>query len=228
MNRTLLLRLDGPLQSWSSPPAAHLNAIQFPTATNLIGMIITAFGPCDGGRAGAGLRFVEAAVRADEPGRHVSDFESPTRRQKHPTTSTEDGWIRVLRRGFATDAVFTAAVVGTAETVDAAAAALARPKRQLFLGRRCCPPAAPILVGVSDRPALAALGTVPYQGHRDQPPTRFEAAVYSPAREIPQDATTGPDRWLGKRSWTRTDTAVTAYPPTALAAAIEPCCEALP
>src|SRR6266568_3647243 len=147
MNRTLLLRLDGPLQSWSSPLTAGRNAIQFPTATNLIGIIITAFGPGDG-KAAAELRFLEAAVRADEPGRHVNDFESSKQRKKHPATATEDAWIRVLRRGYATDAVFTAAVVGSAETVELAASALARPWRQLFLGRRCCPPAAPILLGV--------------------------------------------------------------------------------
>ncbi len=222
MNRTLLLRLDGPLQSWSSPLTAGRNAIQFPTATNLIGIIITAFGPGDG-KAAAELRFLEAAVRADEPGRHVNDFESSKQRKKHPATATEDAWIRVLRRGYATDAVFTAAVVGSAETVELAASALARPWRQLFLGRRCCPPAAPILLGVSDRSALAALGSVPYQGHRDRTPSCFEAAVYSPAREVPGgDATDGLHVMLGKRSWTRTDTAVMVNSPVAPAAVIGP------
>jgi len=210
VNRTLLLRLDGPLQSWTSQPPTAQTTVQFPTATDLIGMIVTAF-ETGRGEDGAELRFLETAVRADEPGRHVNDFQQSRHRRRQPPTATEEARIKVLRRGFAADAVFTAAVGGTAATVESAASALARPSRQLFLGRRCCPPAAPILLGLSDRSALEALGAVPYQGHRDRPPAYFDVALYSPEQEVPDDdAGADPGIMPDRRRWTRTDVVVSS------------------
>lgn len=231
MNLTLLLRLDGPMQSWSAQDRGEAPFILLPMRSELISMVATALA-YRRDESLDGLEFFDAAVRADEPGRLLSDFQTSwrTRTPTMAAAETQGGQVRVnvQRRHYATDAVFTAALAGSAETIEAASAALRRPGRQVFLGRRCCPPAAPIVFGVSELPALEALRAVPYQGHRERPPGRYQAALYSSASAQSHD---GPPRAGGapadERHWTCTDIVIAAQPPTA-PVFIRPRSEALP
>jgi CRISPR system Cascade subunit CasD len=177
MSATLLLRFDGPMQSWSVAAFADRPTLPFPTKSGIVGLLANAYGR---GRTESidDLAGLTMAVRADEAGRPLTDFQ----------IAGHDGWrsangklhtdtSKIRRKGYLTDAVFTAALTGPAQVIDRTAAAVARPARPLFLGRRCCPPAAPVLIGVSSLPSLAALRSVPYQGHRHSPPARFLVAA---------------------------------------------------
>jgi CRISPR system Cascade subunit CasD len=179
--------------------------VVLPTGCELLGVIAAAM---DFWRdeQGEGLEFLSAAVRADEKGRGLDDFQASGRRRKFRTAPTGDPRVRTLLRPFIVDAVFTAALTGPAGLIEQAAAALTRPRRQIFLGRRCCPPAAPILLGLSDRPTLEALLAVPYQGHRTGPPDAYPVAMYTrsgagPAAAAPCDG----GSCGGNHGWLRTD-----------------------
>jgi CRISPR system Cascade subunit CasD len=174
---TLLLRFDGPMQAWSIAAFADRPTLPFPTKSSIIGLLANADGRRREDRIDDLVSLV-AAVRADEAGRVLTDFQvagSDGWRSADGRLHTGTGKIR--RKGFLSDAVFTVALTGSDEVVERSAAAVARPARPLFLGRRCCPPAAPLLIGVCALPALVALRTVPYQGHRAQPPNRFLVAA---------------------------------------------------
>lgn len=177
MTATLLLRFDGPLQAWSVAAFADRPTLPFPTKSGIIGMLASAHGRRREERIDD-LVALSTSVRADETGRALTDFQavgSDGWRSADGRLHTDIGKIR--RKGFLADAVFTAALTGADEVIERAAAAVARPARPLFLGRRCCPPAAPLLIGISSLPTLDALAAAPYQGHSGRPPARFLAAA---------------------------------------------------
>jgi CRISPR system Cascade subunit CasD len=187
MTSTLLLRLDGPMQSWGVAEFSDRPTMPFPTKSGIVGLLANAYG-----RARADsiddLATLTAVVRADDAGRPVTDFQ----------TAGRDGWrsadgklhtdtFKTRRKGYLADAVFTVALTGADDVVERSAAAAERPARPLFLGRRCCPPAMPVLIGVSDAPGLAALRMVPYQGHRPVPPERYMVAYDADRGEVWDD-----------------------------------------
>lgn len=187
MTATLLLRLDGPMQAWSVAAFADRPTLPFPTKSSIIGLLASADGRSREDRIDD-LVSLDTAVRADEPGRALTDFQVAGRdgwRSADGRLHTGTGKIR--RKGFLSDAVFTVALTGADEVIERSAAAVARPIRPLFLGRRCCPPAAPLLIGISDLPALDALRTLPYQGHSVEPPDRVLVAADGPGGEYWDD-----------------------------------------
>lgn len=212
MIRTLLMRLDGPMQSWYEQATAEKSSTAFPSRCALIGMIATARASQWHERC-SDLEFFGAAVRADEPGRDLAELYSPGRRRTHRTAASGNPRGRVPRRSFTVDAVFTAALAGTPESIEQAAAALERPLRPVCLGQRCCPPAAPILLGVSDRPLLGALLAVPYQGHRAEPPELSPVAIYTRAFARPEIAPPCEGGACGRdHDWVRSDSVIPAIP----------------
>jgi CRISPR system Cascade subunit CasD len=171
MTATLLLRLDGPLQAWGSSSMFEQRTTGLhPTKSGVIGLLAAALGRPrhDDVLDLAALGF---AVRVDQPGEAVSDFQ----------TIGIDGWYsasgkvtvgqpKLSRRHYLADAVFTAALAGTdTDLIRTCAQALARPVYGLFLGRKSCPPAAPIYIGTTDRDPVAALTELPYQGRLRAP-----------------------------------------------------------
>ncbi|HEU5332643.1 MAG TPA: type I-E CRISPR-associated protein Cas5/CasD [Actinocrinis sp.] len=197
MTATLLLRLDGPMQAWSVAEFSDRPTMPFPTKSGIVGLLANAHGRSrgDGVEDLAGLA---AAVRADDAGRPMTDFQ----------TAGRDGWrsadgrlhtdtYKTRRKGYLLDAVFTVALTGDDEVIDRSADAIRHPARPLFLGRRCCPPATPLLIGVSAAAAgLEALRDVPYQGHKPVPPERFMVAIDADEGEVWDDH---PVTYLGDR-----------------------------
>jgi CRISPR system Cascade subunit CasD len=187
MTRTLLLRFDGPMQSWGVAAFGDRPTLPFPTKSGIVGLLANAHGR---GRDDEieDLASLVTAVRADDLGQPMIDFQ----------TAGRDGWrsadgrlhtdtTKIRRKGYLTDAVFTAALTGPSELVERTAAAVARPARPLFLGRRCCPPAASVLIGISTLPTVAALAALPYQGHLPVPPARFIVAADDTEGEVWDD-----------------------------------------
>lgn len=145
----LLMRLAGPLQSWgSSSRFARRGTEIAPTKSGVIGMLAAAKGirRTDPLTELLGLEF---GVRLDQPGQLTRDFQTA---QGAPLTN----------RFYLADAVFLAAVSGERELLTGLDIALRRPQYPLYLGRRSCPPAGTVSLGVHDDTLDGALASWPW------------------------------------------------------------------
>ncbi|MBM2622926.1 type I-E CRISPR-associated protein Cas5/CasD [Actinoplanes sp. LDG1-06] len=151
----LLLRLAGPLQSWgSSSRFARRGTEVAPTKSGVIGMLAAAKGirrtePL------TELLGLEFGVRLDQPGQITRDFQ---------TARSLDGRrsAPLTYRFYLSDAIFLAAVQGDATLIHDLADALRRPRYPLYLGRRSCPPAGPVSLGVQQSSLDDALDSWPW------------------------------------------------------------------
>ncbi|MEU3978863.1 type I-E CRISPR-associated protein Cas5/CasD [Streptomyces sp. NPDC026672] len=139
----LTLRLDGPLQAWgASARFARRTTESAPTKSGVIGLLAAARGMDRRDDAQlarlAALRF---GVRIDQPGTRVRDYQTA----QHQITNAS---MPVSERYYLADAVFVAAVEGDDELVNELDAALRAPVHPPFLGRRSCPPARPVRLGM--------------------------------------------------------------------------------
>lgn len=151
----LLLALTGPLQAWgASSRFVRRGTESAPTKSGVLGLLAAAQGRrrADTVEDLAGLRF---GVRIDQPGRLVRDFQ---------TARSLDGrqTMPLSYRFYLADAVFLAAVEGDPGLLEALAEAVRRPVFPLYLGRRSCPPAAPLLPKVLDGTAEDVLTAEPW------------------------------------------------------------------
>jgi len=145
----LLLKLAGPLQSWgSSSRFARRGTEVAPTKSGVLGILAAAKGirrtePL------TELLGLEFGVRLDQPGQILRDFQ---------TARTLDGKesMPLTYRFYLSDAVFLAAVRGDRELLTGLDEALNRPRFPLYLGRRSCPPAGRISLGVHDETGTGA------------------------------------------------------------------------
>lgn len=153
---TLLLRLVGPLQSWGTQSRFAVRATdRQPSKSGIIGLLAAAQGrrrndPIED------LASLKIAVRTDQPGRVLRDFH---------TAKTRDGKqsMPLSQRFYLEDAVFVVAVEGDDSLIQGLAEAVANPYFPLFLGRKSCIPAAPLLIGTSQLPAVQALKDAAWQ-----------------------------------------------------------------
>jgi CRISPR system Cascade subunit CasD len=110
------------------------------------------------------LRF---AVRVDQPGRLERDFQTAR-------ALDESSTMPLSYRFYLSDAVFVAGIEGDGEAIDGIEEALRRPAFPLYLGRRSCPPAGPIVIGTRDEDPYQALAAERYHASpvwaRKQPP----------------------------------------------------------
>jgi len=178
--RSMLGRLDGPLQAWGTHSRFELRDTgRYPTFSGITGVIAAALG-YDREQPLGPLADIDVAVRADDPGRMLRDYQ----------TVGVGGWLsasgkvttgqpKLSERFYLSGAVFAFAVghpdPGMLEEIEHA---LRRPHWPVYLGRRCCMPAAPLGIGLSAQHPAAALETLPYQGHRPRtPPTATVVAT---------------------------------------------------
>lgn len=163
----LSLRLAGPLQSWgASARFTRRTTESAPTKSAVVGLLAAAAGIERGDDTGLGpLAALRFAVRIDQPGTRVRDFQTA-----HHSVSGKS--MPLSERFYLADAVFVAAVEGDHTLLGRLHAALRNPVYAPFLGRRSCPPAQPVDIGVHDGSSLMeVLGEVPWQAsawHRRQ------------------------------------------------------------
>lgn len=152
----LLLRLAAPLQAWGdSSRFVRRQTRQEPTKSGVLGLLAAAQGrrrtdPVED------LAATAFAVRVDQPGRLVRDFQ---------TARSLDGarTMPLSYRYYLADAIFVAAVEGDAALLEGLHAALHDPVYPLYLGRRSCPPAGKVSLGLHDEELDVALRRVPWQ-----------------------------------------------------------------
>lgn len=170
----LALRLAGPLQSWgASSRFTRRTTEDAPTKSGVIGLLAAAAGIERGDDTRlaplAALRF---GVRTDQPGTRIRDF--------HTAHHGVDGTSMPLsERFYLADAVFVAALEGDHTLLKGLHTALHSPVYPPFLGRRSCPPAGRLDLGLHEDTRLEdVLKALPWQAspwyrkHRGTPPPR--------------------------------------------------------
>ncbi len=168
MREVLVLRLDAPLMSFGGVKVDNRGGtLQFPPLSMLTGLLGNALGydHRDAERL-AGLQGrLRYAVRCDRPGERVTDYQTVDLGQEH---LMEPGWTtrgapegrgggkearegtHIRLREYWADAVYTLVVALDPEAGDPDLAtlelAVQEPERPVFLGRKPCLPATPLLV----------------------------------------------------------------------------------
>lgn len=153
----LLLRLAGPLQSWGSAARfVRRTTENAPTKSGVLGLLAAA----QGREREADLSDLVAlgfGVRIDQPGTRVRDFQTA----HHAVTGKS---MPLSERFYVADAVFVAGVEGSPGVIAELYAAVRSPVYLPYLGRRSCPPSAPVDLGVHDELDLVeALKRAPWQ-----------------------------------------------------------------
>lgn len=190
--KVLILRLDAPLVSFGAPAIDHHGVVQqFPTLSMLVGLFANALGwqHTDTDRLEQLQERLEFAARVDRRGEPLVDYQTvalglPWMRAEIAGWTTKG---RIEERGgmfgdathqryrhYRADSLHTVAVALTgdeAPTLPDLADALQSPSRPLFLGRKCCLPAAPLLAGVVEAwSVLEALSRYPRTARSDAGP----------------------------------------------------------
>lgn len=152
---TLLIRLNGPLQSWGYESLYdNRNTEYYPTKSGVIGMIAAALGraredSCED------LNSLLMGIRIDRQGILLKDFQI--------TDMGEKLNKNLSKRVYLSDATF---LVGLSsedyELLKKIQSALHHPKYCLFLGRKSCPPTLPLELGIENKDLYQSLLQSPW------------------------------------------------------------------
>ena len=154
----LVLRLEGPLQSWGTTSQYNRRGTELlPSRSAIMGMLCAARGLTRGSEDEkkwldrcADLGMLAVAVPRERRNRELAvrrleDFHTVLH------TLKASGGIKdchITRRQYLLDAAFRVFLSGERTVLEQAAQALQDPKWGLWLGRKCCIPAAPVFVGI--------------------------------------------------------------------------------
>lgn len=173
----LALLLDGPMQSWGfASRFTRRTTALFPTKSGIVGLLAAAlgidkYGPDEARQLQpvAALNCTTIALprtRADGQSRAMlrlvdyhtigGGYDKRTDYMKKPRAASGATLETVLsERHYLLDARFAVLLEGPRPLLEDIAARLRDPKWGVWLGRKCCIPASPLVVGVSDDPATA-------------------------------------------------------------------------
>lgn len=178
MPNTLMLALQGPLQSWGERSHWDVrDTAMMPTKSGIVGLLGCALGLSDDDGLRELARQITVGVRCDRPGTSLTDLHTviggvldATGKVKI-TDKTKEIENVLSHRQYLADAAFLVAVRGPEAVIERCAAALRDPVWPPYLGRKSCPPARPLLEGTGDYPSvLAALEAWPRLGDAAEPP----------------------------------------------------------
>lgn len=151
---TLLLRLTAPLQAWGIDARfERRGTARTPSKSGVVGMLAAAIGLRRDGDVSA-LSALRFGVRTDRAGRLLCDFHMA----RHPTDAKR---AYVTYRYYLEDAVFLVGLEGEDALLSTLETALLHPAYPLFLGRRSCPPAGQVVLGIRQAPLQRALEAEP-------------------------------------------------------------------
>ncbi|MFE6925472.1 type I-E CRISPR-associated protein Cas5/CasD [Nocardia sp. NPDC057663] len=172
----LLLKLAAPLQSWGvASRFTRRDTQQYPSKSGVLGLICAAKGRRRTDPIDVELTDLGFGVRIDQQGTLVRDFQvarSLDGRDSYPLSY----------RYYLADAVFVAAMDGDRQLLDGIRDALDSPTFPLYLGRRSCPVAEPLVLGeVGDLSLPEALNSAPWQAspwYRKRQPATVHLPIY--------------------------------------------------
>lgn len=193
--RSVLLRLEGPLQSWGTQGRFGIRDTDTePSKSGVLGVVGAALGmPRDDEATLADLAALVMAVRVDREGRPLRDFHTVGagrfRGDADYAVHGAGGKTVVTDRHYLADASFLVALGGENNVlIDRIAQCLEQPVWPLYLGRRSCPPAVPVFAGRFDGTPEAAVRAAVWDG-RGQRSGRLrlvlEAADGRPRNDVP-------------------------------------------
>ncbi len=192
----LILRLEGPLQAWGARARWTIrDTASEPTKSGMIGLLAA----CLGWGVDRDAEVAELAsalllgIRVDRPGRPLVDYHT-VGGGRPPigvmsaagiikiTATTKEPETVVSRRAYLADASFLVVIGGSAELLARLEQALMDPVWPPFLGRKCCPPAVPLLpTRVVACDLEGALKRVPFGSRKgEQAPDQVRALVEVP------------------------------------------------
>jgi CRISPR system Cascade subunit CasD len=167
------LRLSGPLQSWGSGSRFVRRTTEAaPTKSGVLGLVAAA----------KGLRRTDSieellklrmGVRIDQPGHLLRDFQTARRAEKARDGSIVWKSMPLSNRYYLADATYLVVLEGEESLLQGIDEALRSPGFPLYLGRRSCPPAGPIALGVCENDLETALKDMEWQAseqHRKRQP----------------------------------------------------------
>lgn len=159
---TLLLRLQGVMQSWGTASLFGSRQTQVePSKSGVLGLLCCAIGR-DREEDVSDLSALMMGVRVDHEGTVMRDYQTATGYiqadgavKKNKTVLTDKHYIA--------DAAYLVGLEGDENLLKAIHAALKNPAWPLFLGRKSCPPGLPVYLsdGLTDLPLKKALENYP-------------------------------------------------------------------
>lgn len=155
---TLLLRLQGPMQSWGTTSRFDERDTQLePSKSGVLGLVCAALGrdrkePVDD------LGSLRMAVRVDREGIPMRDYQTATGVMAS-TGKADANRTVVSQRYYLADAIFLVGLEGNRGLLDRIQAALRAPHWPLSLGRKSFSPSMPVYLpdGLSETDLIAAL-----------------------------------------------------------------------
>ena len=187
--RSVLIRLEGPLQAWSTQIKLGVrDTDQEPSKSGILGLVGSALGMArDDAERLADLRALTLAVRVDRQGSLLHDYHTAGggrfRRERYTVFGAKE--CVPSHRYYLQDASFLAALTGDEILVASIGAALQSPQWPLFLGRRACVPSVLPFAGVVDGDAEAAIRAAAPANRADDMPLRAVVEV-GPAEGEPR------------------------------------------
>jgi CRISPR system Cascade subunit CasD len=160
------MRFAAPLQAWGADSKFKRRATERePTKSGVIGLIAAALGRVrtDCIDDLSKLRF---GVRVDQNGSMLNDFHMARTieaQDKNKSEATRNKGIFVSHRYYLSDAVFIVGLEGEDAFMRTLDAAICAPVFPLYLGRRSCPPAGRLSLGIRSKPLPDALREEPWQ-----------------------------------------------------------------
>jgi CRISPR system Cascade subunit CasD len=166
MANTLFLRLEGPMQSWGERARWSVrDTAPEPTKSGIVGLLACALGwNQDDDLRNLSLR-IRVGVRCDKPGTRLVDFHTVGGGSKEPMLLTAEGKPKYIPnsktphteptyRAYLSDASFFVAIQADQQIIAQLENALQNPVWPFYLGRKSCPPAAPVFAGTGIYPNL--------------------------------------------------------------------------
>jgi CRISPR system Cascade subunit CasD len=164
----LALLLDGPMQSWGHASRFERRTTALhPTRSAVLGLIAAALGIDKHGADEAAQLARFSALRitvitlprrsrreGDLPMQRLEDYHTVTGIRRASGKVAEDATVQTYRH-YLLDARFGVLVEGSATLLNEIATALRNPKWGVWLGRKCCLPASPVLIAVKPDQAQA-------------------------------------------------------------------------
>jgi len=156
---TLLLRLEGPMQSWGTTSRFDERDTQLePSKSGVLGLVCAALGR-DRAEAVDDLAALRMAVRVDREGVPMRDYHTATGVVVASTGKPDMGRTVVSQRYYLSDAVFLVALEGDRQLLTEIHAALRSPHWPLCLGRKSFAPSMPVYLpdGLVDEDLWSAI-----------------------------------------------------------------------
>jgi CRISPR system Cascade subunit CasD len=187
----LALLLDGPMQSWGHVSRFERRTTALhPTRSGVIGLIAAALGinkhhPDEVAQIArlASLTVTTLSLPRNKlsggelPIRRLEDYHTVTGIRRASGKLDKDATVQTYRH-YLLDARFGVLLEGSASLLEEVAAALRNPGWGVWLGRKCCIPASPLLITVSSTRAKAWSELLRRTGHSGaEPEENFDRII---------------------------------------------------